>query len=376
MKLHENEIEKSRMADLKKSRLVYGFAGVAVILLFLVSLCFKTSEPGVISPGETFTNLFTAFKLFISDVFRLSYSMGRSELLAELPNYQISLTRLARTLMFALSGMGVALAGAIFQTIYKNPMASPNIIGATVGVNLGNVLMVTMFGAAAIYMPLVRYKYCYILTGIIVFGVLLLGKIAGGKRAQYSVIEMVMAGSVVSQAFQVVTTYMMYNLEDEDLLSYQELIMGTNIRTDWISMVVFLAAMACSLLPMFLIRFRFNGAGFSLDEAKMQGVNGVRLRIAGQICGVIMITAAMIHCGDMGMISMAIPHLARYLVGANFRKVSVCSMLFGAGLMLGCRIISSMIYIENTELPVNFIISLCIMPVFLVVLAKQRRGFE
>ena len=89
-----------------------------------------------------------------------------------------------------------------------------------------------------------------------------------------------------------------------------------------------------------------------------------------------MVTAAMVHCGDMGMISMAIPHLARYLVGADFRRVSVVSMLFGAGLMMGCRIVSSLIYIGTTELPVNFIISLCIMPVFLVVLARQRRGFE
>lgn len=376
MKLDGIEIEKSRMADLKKYRMIYGMIGIVVIFLFFLSLCFKTSEPGFIPPRETFIDLFTAFKLFFSDLFHTSYSLKRSELIAELPNYQISLTRLARTLMFALSGMGVALSGAVFQTIYKNPMASPNIIGATVGVQLGNVWMVTAFGAAVIYMPLVRYKYCYILTAIIVFGVLLLGKIAGGKRAQYSVIEMVMAGSVVSQAFQVVTTYLMYNLEDDSLLVYQTLTMGTNIRTDLVSMIIFLIVMVCSLLPMFLIRFRFNGAGFSLDEAKMQGVNGVRLRIVGQICGVIMVTAAMIHCGDMGMISMAVPHLARYLVGADFRRVSVCSMLFGAALMLGCRIVSSMIYIEGTELPVNFIISLCIMPVFLIVLARQRRGFE
>lgn len=376
MKLDAHEMEKSRMADRRKDRAVFGITGAVVIFLFLLSLCFKTSAPGFISPRETFINLSTAFKLFIADLFHLPYSLRENELIAALPNYWISLTRLARTIMFALSGMGVALAGAIFQTIYKNPMASPNIIGATVGVQLGNVIMITIYGAAAIYMPLTRYKYCYLLTVIIVSGVLLLGKIAGGKKAQYSVIEMVMAGSVVSQAFQIVTMYLMYNLEEEDLLAYQELNMGTNIRTDMISMIFFLVSMACSLLPMFLIRFRFNGAGFSVDEAKMQGVNGVRLRMIGQVCGVIMVTAAMIHCGNMGMISMAIPHLARYLVGADFRRVSVCSMLFGAGLMLVCRILSSMIYIEGTELPVNFLISLFIMPVFMVVMAKQRRGFE
>lgn len=376
MSLTESQINESRQEDRKKSRVIYVAAGAAVIFLFLFSLCFKTSEPGFISPKETFADLFTAFRLFLADLFHLSYSLKRSELLAELPNYQISLTRLARTVMFALSGMGVALAGAIFQTIYKNPMASPNIIGATAGVQFGNVLMIYSVGAAAVYYPLMRYKYCYILTAIIVVGVLLLGKVAGGQTKSYSVLEMVMAGSIVSQAMQVITTYMMYNLEDDNLLAYQQLSMGTNIQTDLISMVVFCIAMACSILPVFLMRFRFNVVGFTLDEATMQGINGRRFRAVGQICGVIMVTASMVHCGDMGMISMAIPHLARYLVGADFRRVSVVSMLFGAGLMMGCRIVSSLIYIGTTELPVNFIISLCIMPVFLVVLARQRRGFE
>lgn len=376
MKLERAEIEKSRLSDRKRDRIIFGAGGAAVLFLFLFSLCFKTSEPGWIPPGETCKNLYTAFRLFVSDLFHLPYSLKRNELLAALPAYRISTTRFARTVMYALSGMGTALAGAIFQTIYRNPMASPNIIGATAGVQLGNVLMITIYGSAAVSMTSVRYRYCYLLTAVIVCGVLLLGKMAGRKRADYPVIEMVMAGSVVSQAFQVVTTYLMYNLEDDALLAYQELNMGTDIKTDAVSMGFFLAFMGVSLIPMCLIRFRFNGAGFTSEEAKAHGINEKPLRAAGQICGVMMVTASMIHCGNMGMIAMAIPHLARYLVGADFRRVSVCSMLLGAGLMLAGRIISSMIYIEGTELPVNFIISMFITPVFLVVLAGQKRGFE
>lgn len=372
----KDKYEESRQQDLKKYRKIYGISALAVIALFLFSLCFKTSEPGMLSPKETFENLFVPVRLWFSDLFKTSYALDRTDLLAALPNRLITQTRLARTLLFALSGMGVALAGAIFQTIYKNPMASPNIIGATVGVNLGNVWMITAYGSMAAYMPLTRYKYCYILSAVIVCGVLIMGKIAGGKRAQFSVIEMVMAGSVVSQLFQVVTTYMMYNLEDEDLLAYQQLTNGTDIKTDKLSICIFVIAMVISLVPMILLRFRFNAAGFSPDEAKLVGAGGLRLRVVGQICGVIMVNAAMIHCGDIGMLSMAIPHLARCLVGADFRRVSVVSMLFGAGLLMGCRIVSSLIYIEGSELPVNFFISVCIMPVFLVVLARQRRAFE
>ncbi len=372
------EMERIQREDLKRTRIIFGIFGAAVIVLFLVSLCMKTSEPGVIPPKETFTDLFTAFRLFVADHLHLDYSLHRQEIVTQLPHYRMSLARLARTIMFAVSGMAVSLSGAIFQTIYRNPMASPNIIGATAGVQFGNVLMITMYGAAALYMPLTRYRYCYIAVAIITIGVLLMGRLAGGKarKRTYSVIEMVMAGSIVSQAFQVVTQYMMYNLDDDALLTYQELNMGTVIRSDVVSMSIFGIAMVASILPMFLIRYRFNAAAMTPDEARLQGLENSRMKLWGQVCGCIMVTAAMIHVGDVGMLSMAIPYIARAIVGADFRKVCVCSMLMGATLMLLCRIVSSQIYLEGEELPVNFIISICVMPIFMVVLARQRRAFE
>lgn len=376
MILDQQEIRQTLKKDQQKDRILFGFLITIVILLFLLSLCFKTSSPGFIPPVETFTNLTTAFRLFISHLFHTSYSLNETKIIQSLPNYYISLTRFYRTIIFLLSGMAVPLAGAIFQTIYKNPMASPNIIGATAGVQLGNVIMITIYGAAALYMPLTRYGYCYGITMVIVIGVFVLTRFTSGSSNRYSVLEMVMAGSVVSQVFQVITTYLMYLLEDEDLLTYQQMNLGTNIRTDITSMIIFLIAMAVSLIPTMLIRYRFNGAGLTREEALMQGIHDTRLKIMGQICGVIMVTAAMIHCGDVGMLSMAIPHLARYFVGADFKKVSLCSMLMGASLMLLCRMISSMIYINGSELPVSFMMSLIVMPIFMVVLARQRRGFE
>lgn len=376
MAVDKAEIQNCMRQDRKKSRKWYLISGGIVIALFLLSLCFKTSEPAFISPAETAKNLFTAFRLFWSRLFHTSYSLNEAELLAALPTYQISLTRLARTIVFSISGMGTALAGAIFQTVYHNPMASPNIIGATAGVQFGNVLMVYFYGAAVTFMPFMRYRICYAMTIVVVVGVLLLGRLSGGKRASYSVLEMVMAGSIVSQTLQVVTMYMMYNLEDDDLLVYQQLTMGTVVQTDRLSMSLFLILLAASLVPMVLIRYRFNAAAFSADEAQMQGIRGNVLRGIGQVCGVVMMTAAIIHCGDMGMISMAIPHLVRRMVGADFRQVSVISMFWGASLLMGCRIISSLIYIGGTELPVNFIISVCIMPIFFIAVAKQRKVFE
>lgn len=376
MAIDKVEIQNCIQQDCKKSRKWYLISAGIMIALFLFSLCFRTSSPGFISPAETARNLFTAFRLFLSRLFHTSYSLQEAELIAAMPTYYISLARLVRTILFAVAGMGTALAGAIFQTVYHNPMASPNMIGATAGVQFGNVLMVYFFGATAVYLPLTRYRICYAMTIVVVALVLLLGRLTGGKKVSYSVLEMVMAGSIVSQMLQVVTTYMMYNLEDDDLLVYQQISLGTVVQTDRLSMTLFLIVLAASLIPIVLIRYRFNAAAFSADDAQMQGIRGNILRGIGQVCGVVMVTASIIHCGDMGIISMAIPHLVRRMVGADFRQVSLVSMFCGASLLMGCRIISSLIYIDGIEFPVNFVISIAIMPIFFIAVAKQRKVFE
>lgn len=379
MWLSSEEVERGRIKDLKKIRKMYVLFILVTAAVFLASLCCKTYTSGFIPPKQTFLNLFIPFRLSLSELFGTPYSFDRKEILAGLidSDYLGSLIRLKRTVLYCFAGMALALSGAIFQTIYKNPMASPNIIGATVGVNLGNVLVVTMLASGGLAVSiLTRYKYCYILTAVIMCFVLLLGKLAGGKKADFGVIEMVMAGTVVSQAFNVVSTYLMYNLEDEDLVTYQMMSLGTSVYTDAVSMLLFAVMMAGSIIPILLIRFRFNGAAMGRDEARVCGINSVPLRLAGQVCGVVMVTAALIHVGDVGMLTLALPHLARYFVGADFRRVSIFSMMTGAIVLMGCHIVSSQFYVSGSEIPVNFFISLCIMPVFMAVLMKQRRGFE
>lgn len=379
MWLSSEEVEGGRIKDRKRMRRLYLVFILVTAAVFLASLCCRVYQPGFIAPKQAFLYLSTSLRFSLSEWLGTSYSLDKKEILAgmDMMLYSGSVIRLKRTLLYCFAGMALALSGSIFQTIYKNPMASPNIIGATVGVNLGNVLVVIMLGGSGLAVSIAtRYRFCYGFTAAIMCFVLVLGKLAGGRKSDFGVIEMVMAGSVVSQAFSVVSTYLMYCLEDEDLVTYQMMSLGTSVYTDALSMLLFAIMMAGSILPILLIRFRFNGAAMGRDEARLCGINSVPLRLWGQVCGVVMVTAALIHVGDVGMLTLALPHLARYFVGADFRRVSIFSMLMGAIVLMGCHIVSSQFYINSTEIPVNFFISLCIMPVFMRVLMKQRRGFE
>ena len=286
--------------------------------------------------------------------------------------YLGAIARLRITAMSLVSGAALSVAGAIFQTAYRNPMASPNMIGATAGVQLGNVLVVMLYSGAAFEHIYLRYEFCYGMTILWVGVVLLLGKLAGDKRENYSILEMIMAGSIVSQMLNVVTMYIMYNLEDEDLLLYQEINMGTYLQTDAVSMTIFFIVMGAALLPVLTARYRLNAIGMDKMETVSLGINAGPLRIVGQLCGAAMVTCAMIHCGSVGMVSLVLPYIVRKVVGADFRAVVVYSALGGGILLMLCRLVTSFILIADAPIPVTFILNLVLMPAFMVILAKRR----
>lgn len=287
--------------------------------------------------------------------------------------YLGAFARLKISLMSFVAGAGVSIAGAIFQTAYKNPMASPNIIGATAGVQLGNVIVVMVYSTAAVSQIVLRYKFCYGFTALCVLGVLLLGRLASDKRDNYSVMEMVMMGSIVSQVLGVVSMYIMYNLEDEDMLVYQQLTLGTYMETDNMNVIILLVVMAVLVLPVLIMRYRMNIIGLDLTETTSAGIDPKPLRTIAQVCGVLMVTSAMIHCGQVGMISMLIPYIVRKFIGSDFRYVCVYSGLFGGAVLLVCRMLTSFVLIAEEPLPVTFIVNILLIPVFMVVLARQRR---
>ena len=85
---------------------------------------------------------------------------------------------------------------------------------------------------------------------------------------------------------------------------------------------------------------------------------------------------ALIHCGDMGILSMAIPCVCRMGRGADFRKVCLWSACLGGSILLFCRSVCSMIYVAGMAMPVNFAISLVVLPAFVLAISKQRSAFE
>ena len=378
MQLHKEELRRSWKADRSKERKRFWITLGIVFALFLLCLCFRSHAydyEDQFCPVEYAKSYALAVRLLFGRIFDTPLWYQKDAAIAAVGSISFygALAQLRLVLMTFIAGAAVSVSGAIFQTAYQNPMASPNIIGASAGVGLGNVVVVMLYSAACFEHILLRYKYCYGFTAICVILVLLLGKITGSKRENYSILNMIMAGSVISQMINVLTMYFMYNLEDEDLLIYELISLGTYIDTSALSMAIFLAVMALSLLPVLLMRYRFNAIGMDKAETTSLGISTKGLRLVGQLCGAVMVTCATIHCGQVGMISMVIPYILRRVVGSDFRRLAVYSILIGGGLLMMCRLATSFFLVAGEPLPVSFLIQLVLMPAFMVILARQRR---
>jgi len=369
-----NAIWRQDRAKEKRGILI---ASASTAAVFLLCLCvrynaFSFDEKFV--PVKYAKSLVLALRLLVSRITGGQLWHQRAELIAANGSvfYYGALAQLKMLLMSFLAGAGISLSGSIFQTAYRNVRASPNIIGATAGVSLGNVVVVMLFAENVYDNLLSRYIYCYGFTVACVMLVMLLRKLSGTKSTDGSLSELVMAGAVISQVISVFTQYFMYNLSDADLVTYQQITQGVYLQSDTTGTAVFFVIMTVTISPIILMRYRLNLLGLDKAETASAGLSGRALRLTAQLCGAVMVTCSMIHYGAVGMVSLVIPYAMRAAVGSDFRYLSVYSILCGGSLLMVCRTASSFFSIEGTPFPVAFAVEIALIPVFAIILARQR----
>ena len=371
---HKAFVKDYRLKKKKEKRWLT-LAIIVLVFCFLLSLCFRTVIPGFI-PKEAFINLWTEIKLLWSQIFGTEYYLDAWNIMKSHEFFSETITRFVNSFFTVFSGMALGLAGAVYQQIYKNPIASPSTIGATAGVTLGNMVVVTTVGSAVVTMATYRYAVCLGITLAITLIVVFVGKWMGFRTGAFSVVEMLILGSIISRMITAYTTYRMYQLSGDALIAYQQVNLGINQSFTTTSMILFIAIILLTMIPILKMRYRYNSLGFDQMEAKSLGVNLFSEQITAQILAALMVGAACIQCGDVGLFALVIPHFVRYIVGADFRKLAVYSTVFGGIFLLIMRMISALIFLGTDPMPINTIVSIIMVPIFCVLIALKRRGFD
>ena len=234
--------------------------------------------------------------------------------------------RLPRVLMSVLVGACLAAAGASYQGVFQNPMASPDILGASAGAGFGAALAI-LLGVSSAGITLSAFAMSLV-TVALVFTV---SRHAKGDR----ILGLVLAGIMISSLFQSGTSFIKLVADPNNKLpQITYWLMGSLSGAQWSDLGFVLLPMLAGLIPLLLLRWQLNVVTMGDDEARAMGVHAPRLRVWIVLCSTLVTASAVSVSGMIGWVGLVIPHMMRRLVGSDYRYLMPTSMLGGGFFLL------------------------------------------
>lgn len=268
--------------------------------------------------------------------------------------------RLPRILLACLVGCGLSAAGTGYQTVFQNPMAAPDILGASSGACFGAALAI-MTGQSAIMITV----FAFLASLLSVALVYLVGNHTRGNR----VVNLLLAGIMVGSLFSACTSYIKLVADPTNQLpQITYWLMGSLSGTRMGTVRFAAVCMAVGLVPLLLLRWRMNLLTLSPDEARAMGVHTDRLRLAVILSSTVLTAAAVSVSGMIGWVGLVIPHLSRRIVGSDCRRLMPMSCLFGAAFLL---LVDNMARcLTATEIPIGILTAFVGAPFFIYLMVR------
>ncbi|MFV0332610.1 MAG: FecCD family ABC transporter permease [Tropicimonas sp.] len=275
--------------------------------------------------------------------------------------------RLPRVLAAALVGAALAAAGAAYQTVFRNPLVSPDILGVSAGAGFGAVLG--------------------ILLGLPVMAIQMLGFAAGlgtvalvlgltmALRGAGQVLVMVLCGIAIGAlAGAGISLVKLLADPEQQLPAITFWLMGSLAGAKRVDVAAALPAIVVGLVPLMLWRWRIGLLSMGEDEARALGVEVGRLRLLVITCATLMTAAAVAMAGVIGWVGLMVPHMARLVTGPRFDRLLPAALLVGAAFMVLVDTAARMI--ATQEVPLGILTSVLGAPIFVWLLARGARPWS
>ena len=271
----------------------------------------------------------------------------------------------------------LGISGMLYQNVFRNPIAAPGMLGVGSGVSLGMMLLVALYGSAATSMLTQRYVFCYGLGAAILVFVIVSGKKLSGKGKPFDIVSMLLIGSILSQLLGFIVSYVtLFVMDEEDYLVFYNLSQMLTVDTSLVSWLTLGIAALASIAPVMFLRRKMNALALEEEEVRLLGINYTVLRAIALVCGAIMILAAQIHTGMVGMVGLIAPFVARSWFGCEFSKQLTGTVLISAILLVACRALTDIVPFVGEGLAIGSVVSVVAMPLFVILMARQLRGWE
>lgn len=322
-------------------------------LVFLFLICFF----GSFLLGRYPIHPWTLIKVLLSRILPLEADWSRQ---IETVIFQV---RLPRVLMAAFIGAGLTCAGASYQGIFQNPLVSPDVLGVSAGAGFG--------AALGLFIGL---GYKAVSVSSFLFGILAIALVylVSTRVKNNPTLGLVLSGMMIGSLFTSAVSFLKLTADPNNTLPVITYwLMGSlaSIRT---SDVAFAAPLIIlGIVPIFLLRWQINVLTLGDEEAQCIGVNTKRIRGIIVFCATMITAASVSVSGLIGWVGLVVPHLARMLVGNDYRRMLPASLLLGSSFLL---IVDNLARLLSTsEIPIGILTSFAGAPFFLYLILREGK---
>ena len=274
--------------------------------------------------------------------------------------------RLPRVVAAAMIGGALAVSGTAYQGLFRNPMVSPDILGASTGASFGAALALLL---SLGHLPVQGAAFVGGLAAV--FITYTAARSIG--RGTNQVLLLVLCGLIVSALFQAMVSTVKYTADpDSKLPEITYWLMGSIAKVTWNDLTVFSVPFILGVVPLLALRWRFNILAFGDEEAQSLGVSVAALRLICIVCATLLTASCVAISGVIGWVGLIMSHVVRFISGPDNRIVVPLSVIMGGTFLIlvdtACRMALA------SEIPLGILTSIIGAPLFFIILLRTQRG--
>lgn len=331
----------------RDGRLPLIWKSILIVLPFVAAIIALGIGRMQISPGEVFDVLSA----------RLAGRHASSELIEK----TVINLRLPRIILAALVGAGLSVSGCAFQSLFANPLATPDTLGVASGASFGAALGILM-GFDLIGMQLVSLA----MGGLAV----LLTWLAGSGKDRGGLSYIVLSGIMIGSLFSALVSLTKYVADEESQLpAITYWLMGGLDKANYHTLALGAPVILAGVLVFSLIKWRMDILPLSDDEARASGVNIRRLRMVTVVCATAITASCVSMCGQVGWVGLLIPHMCRMRFGSSHLSLIPASVSLGAVFMIAVDTVARSI--SAAEIPVSILTATIGAPFFILLMRRS-----
>ncbi|MDD2233799.1 MAG: iron chelate uptake ABC transporter family permease subunit [Desulfitobacteriaceae bacterium] len=337
--------------------------GTLLILLILLLIVIAS---GAVVLGAASIPLKSVLAILLSPIKGFGSLFGDIEI-TEVQHGIIMQLRLPRIIQAAIVGASLSVAGAVFQGLFRNPMADPYVLGVSSGAALGAVVAMltggTLFSAGFLAVPLFAF-IGGVLTIAVVYYMSRVGKVV-------PVMTLLLAGIAVSAFLSALVSLLTY-FAGEKLDQVVFWLMGGVSGASWSRVVAMLPYVIIGFCFIYYYAKELNVLLLGEETARHLGVNTEKVKKILLGAASLLVAAAVATSGIIGFVGLVVPHFIRLAAGPDHRFLLPASALLGANLLIAADALARII-ISPAELPVGIITSMVGAPMFIYLLKKRKK---